>query len=74
MAPITPGQLPAELVNLLALHSSFLTALSLHYAHNGVSSPADLRDITTSATGDSDRSRTMTFDCSLASSITGHQG
>jgi hypothetical protein len=50
MAPITPGQLPAELVNLLALHSSFLTALSLHYAHNGVSSPADLRDITTSAT------------------------
>lgn len=44
------GQLPAELLNLLALHSSFLTALSLHYAHNGTSTPADLRDITTSTT------------------------
>ena len=50
MAPIAPGLLPAELVNLLALHSSFLTALSLHFAHNGVSTPADLRDITTSTT------------------------
>jgi hypothetical protein len=50
MSPIVPGQLPAELLNLLALHSSFLTALSLHYAHNGTSSPADLRDITASAT------------------------
>jgi hypothetical protein len=50
MSPIAPGQLPVELVNLLALHSSFLTAISLHYAHNGTSTPADLRDITTSAT------------------------
>jgi hypothetical protein len=50
MSPIAPGQLPAELVNLLALHSSFLTALALHYAHNGTSTPADLRDLTTSAT------------------------
>ncbi|KAF2824956.1 hypothetical protein CC86DRAFT_371426 [Ophiobolus disseminans] len=50
MSPIAPGQLPAELVNLLALHSSFLTALSLHYAHNGTSMPADLRDIITSTT------------------------
>jgi hypothetical protein len=50
MSPIAPGQLPAELVNLLALHSSFLTALSLHYAHNGTSTPADLRDLTASAT------------------------
>lgn len=47
---IAPGQLPAELVNLLALHSSFLTALSLHYAHNGTSTPADLRDLTASIT------------------------
>lgn len=45
-----PGQLPTELVNLLALHSSFLTALSLHYAHNGTSAPADLRDLTASIT------------------------
>jgi hypothetical protein len=50
MSPIAPGQLPAELLNLLALHSSFLTALSLHYAHNGTSTPADLRDITASTT------------------------
>ncbi|XP_014560581.1 hypothetical protein COCVIDRAFT_12697 [Bipolaris victoriae FI3] len=50
MSPIAPGQLPAELVNLLALHSSFLTALSLHYAHNGVSTPADLQALTASTT------------------------
>ncbi|KAJ4324637.1 hypothetical protein N0V94_001207 [Neodidymelliopsis sp. IMI 364377] len=47
---IAPGQLPAELVNLLALHSSFLTALSLHYAHNGTSTPADLQALTASIT------------------------
>lgn len=40
--------LPTELVNLLALHSSFLTALSLHYAHNGTSTPVDLRNLTAS--------------------------
>ncbi|KAH7555444.1 hypothetical protein J3E72DRAFT_246959 [Bipolaris maydis] len=50
MSPIAPGQLPAELVNLLALHSSFLTALSLHYAHNGISTPADLQALTASTT------------------------
>ncbi|CAA9958995.1 CDT1 C domain containing protein [Pyrenophora teres f. maculata] len=50
MSPIAPGQLPTELVNLLALHSSFLTALSLHYAHNGTSTPADLRDLVASTT------------------------
>ncbi|KAF2125931.1 hypothetical protein P153DRAFT_369923 [Dothidotthia symphoricarpi CBS 119687] len=47
---MSPMQLPAELVNLLALHSSFLTALSLHYAHNGTSTPADLRALTESVT------------------------
>ncbi|KAF1999771.1 hypothetical protein P154DRAFT_436321 [Amniculicola lignicola CBS 123094] len=41
----TAQTLPTELVNLLALHSSFLTALSLHYAHNGTSSPVDLREL-----------------------------
>ncbi|KAF2267724.1 hypothetical protein CC78DRAFT_576726 [Lojkania enalia] len=40
--------LPTELVNLLALHSSFLTALSLHYAHNGTVTPVDLRELTQS--------------------------
>lgn len=42
------GALPIELVNLLALHSSFLTALSLHFAHNGTASPVDLRHLTES--------------------------
>ena len=36
-------QLPDELQDLVNLHSSFLTALSLHYAHNGSMTPADLR-------------------------------
>ena len=61
MSLIAPGQLPAELVNLLALHSSFLTALSLHYAHNGTSTPADLRAITTSTTSVW-RQRKVTYD------------
>ncbi|KAI9849890.1 MAG: hypothetical protein M1837_000104 [Sclerophora amabilis] len=40
------GDLPIALLDLINLHSSFLTALSLHYAHNGVFSPADLRLLT----------------------------
>lgn len=36
-------ELPAELTDLANLHSSFLTALTLHYAHNGTHSPADIR-------------------------------
>jgi hypothetical protein len=47
---MSPIALPAELVHLLALHGSFLTALSLHYAHNGTSSPADLLDLMASTT------------------------
>ncbi|KKZ65393.1 hypothetical protein EMCG_08773 [[Emmonsia] crescens] len=31
--------------NITALHSSFLTALSLHYAHNGRNTPADLNQL-----------------------------
>jgi hypothetical protein len=61
MSPIAPGQLPAELVSLLTLHSSFLTALSLHYAHNGASTPADLRDLT-AATTRVWRQRQVTYD------------
>ena len=38
-------QLPDELQDLVNLHSSFLTALSLHYAHNGSMTPADLRTL-----------------------------
>ena len=37
--------LPDELQDLVNLHSSFLTALSLHYAHNGSRTPADLRNL-----------------------------
>lgn len=37
-----PTRLPDELEDLVNLHSSFLTALSLHYAHNGSPTPADL--------------------------------
>ena len=35
--------LPEELQDLIRLHSSFLTALSLHYAHNGRFTPTELR-------------------------------
>jgi hypothetical protein len=42
--PLAASQdLPSELVDLINLHAAFLTALSLHYAHNGTHSPADLR-------------------------------
>ncbi|KAG9247760.1 hypothetical protein BJ878DRAFT_491262 [Calycina marina] len=41
--PSAQQQLPAELLDLVNLHTAFLTALSLHYAHNGTHSPADLR-------------------------------
>lgn len=38
-------QLPDELQELINLHSSFLTTLSLHYAHNGSMTPADIRNL-----------------------------
>lgn len=38
-------RLPDEIQDLINLHSSFLTALSLHYAHNGSRTPADLRNL-----------------------------
>ncbi|KAK8198115.1 uncharacterized protein BKA78DRAFT_307539 [Phyllosticta capitalensis] len=36
-------ELPHGLLDLIDLHSSFLGALSFHYAHNGISSPVDIR-------------------------------
>ena len=39
-------QWPDELQDLVNLYSSFLTALSLHYAHNGSMTPADVRNLT----------------------------
>ncbi|KAI9699693.1 MAG: hypothetical protein M1836_002727 [Candelina mexicana] len=38
-----PLKLPEELLDMINLHSAFLTALSLHYAHNGSLIPVDLR-------------------------------
>jgi hypothetical protein len=52
MSPLDPASasnaLPTELLNLLHLHSSFLTSLSLHYAHNGTATPVDLLSLTES--------------------------
>jgi hypothetical protein len=42
---INSEELPTELLDLINLHAAFLTALSLHYAHNGTHAPADLRNI-----------------------------
>jgi hypothetical protein len=62
MSPMEPsGALPTELLNLLTLHSSFLTALSLHYAHNGTATPVDLRDLTDSISAVW-RQRKVTYD------------
>ena len=36
-------EIPIELLDLINLHAAFLTALSIHYAHNGTHSPADVR-------------------------------
>ncbi|KAI4205208.1 MAG: hypothetical protein LQ350_000530 [Teloschistes chrysophthalmus] len=38
-----PVDLPEELQDLIDLHSSFLTALSLHFTHHGSLTPADFR-------------------------------
>ncbi len=38
-----PGQLPDDLLGLVDLHAAFLKTLTLHYVHNGVHVPADLR-------------------------------
>jgi hypothetical protein len=46
--PFQAHSLPPDLVHLLSLHSSFLTALSFHYAHNGTSVPIDVRALTPS--------------------------
>ncbi|KAF2757691.1 hypothetical protein EJ05DRAFT_397816 [Pseudovirgaria hyperparasitica] len=43
-------ELPVELNHLIQLHSSMLSALSLHYAHNGTSAPVDLTSLVPSLT------------------------
>jgi hypothetical protein len=44
------AELPDGLYQLTRLNSAFLTALSLHYAHHGTSSPIDTRTLTPSIT------------------------
>lgn len=43
--PLPLPPLPQELLDLVALYAAFLKTLTLHYAHNGSSTPVDLRDI-----------------------------
>lgn len=40
----TPNRRPPSFYDLLSLHLCFLKALALHFAHNGPSTPADLRE------------------------------
>ena len=42
---VVASKLPDELKELSDLHSCFLTALSLHYAHNGRTTQVDLRNL-----------------------------
>ncbi|KAI5291081.1 hypothetical protein KEM54_006395 [Ascosphaera aggregata] len=39
------GARPSCYYDLVSLYSSFLTALSFHYAHNNLSAPADLKEL-----------------------------
>ena len=54
-------QLPAELEDLLMLQAAFLSALSLYYAHNGISSPVNVKTLLPMITK-SWRKRAVSFD------------
>lgn len=60
--PIDPLGLPDEVQDLIDLYSSFLAALSLHYAHNGWPNPADLRALRPSVERSWRRRRVSTED------------
>ncbi|MCJ1319797.1 hypothetical protein MMC15_005133 [Xylographa vitiligo] len=62
-------ELPEELQDLVDLHSAFLTALSLHYAHNGFFSPVDLRNLRPSIERAWGKRRIETDDICLALGI-----
>ncbi|KAL2148322.1 hypothetical protein VTH82DRAFT_2242 [Thermothelomyces myriococcoides] len=49
-APQNDFDLPNELLDLLDLQEAFLKTLSMQYAHNGTTSPIDLRTLYTSVT------------------------
>lgn len=55
-------ELPDELLDLVDLNSSFLTALSLHYSHHGSWTPADLRLLTPSVERSWGKRKVMTED------------
>ncbi len=38
-------ELPEELHDMINMHSSFLTSLTLHYAHNGTHTPCDIKQL-----------------------------
>lgn len=48
--PVTASNLPLTLKSLLALHEKFLQAFSIHFAHNGLSAPADLGSLLNTVT------------------------
>jgi hypothetical protein len=48
--PHNATDVPVEIEDLMNLNQAFLTALSLHYAHHGSSSPVDVRMLTPSVT------------------------
>ncbi|KAF2493385.1 hypothetical protein BU16DRAFT_528693 [Lophium mytilinum] len=64
-----PMDLPVELNDLVTLHSSFLTAVSLHYAHNGNASPVDLRALAPSISSVWGRRRVTLDDIKLCLGI-----
>ncbi|KAF2812371.1 uncharacterized protein BDZ99DRAFT_461090 [Mytilinidion resinicola] len=64
-----PMDLPVELNDLVTLHSSFLTAVSLHYAHNGNASPVDLRALAPSISSIWGRRRVTLDDIKLCLGI-----
>lgn len=64
-----PMDLPHELNDLVTLHSSFLTAVSLHYAHNGNASPVDLRALAPSISSIWGRRRVTLDDIKLCLGI-----
>lgn len=64
--PLTPeaeksALLPKELAELSQLYAAFLSALSLHYAHNGTTSPVNVKALLPMVTSNWKR-RTVTLD------------
>jgi len=63
-------EVPIEIEDLMNLNSAFLTALSLHYAHHGSSSPVDIRMLTPSVTKAWGKRKTTIDDLRLCLGVT----